>query len=314
MHDDRSDGAVPLESGPRISIRPVRAGDASELRRLYDALDTDDRHRRFFSSYHPGPRFFADLTTVERPRGARFVAVLHAPPSEDRVVGEAGYGVLPDGNGELAMTIERGSRGWLGPYLLDAVAESAAASGVPNLEADVLTVDGPMLGLLRSRGSVVMEHDGWSVVRLLIGTGGRRPTWPASGDRLRACSSREPVADGTQSTKLAPRACRCSRVLVRLTRRMTALRWPVSRARSPPKPMSSSSRARPTMVGSSSCAPTPSFTRASPCASSGRTARQVTTLSTTCPIVACCGVLSFVADLCRVPTENVGDVDDQRSP
>ena len=42
-----------------------------------------------------------------------------------------------------------------------------------------------MLGLLRSRGSVVMEHDGWSVVRLLIGTGGRRPTWPASGDRPR---------------------------------------------------------------------------------------------------------------------------------
>ena len=71
MHDDRSDGAVPLESGSRVSIRSVRAGDATELRRLYDALDTDDRHRRFFSSYRPGPRFFADLTTVERAGGER---------------------------------------------------------------------------------------------------------------------------------------------------------------------------------------------------------------------------------------------------
>jgi hypothetical protein len=257
----------------------VRAGDASELRLLYDALDTDDRHLRFFSSYHPGPRFFADLTTVERPRGARFVAVLHAPPSEDRVVGEAGYGVLPDGNGELAMTIERGSRGWLGPYLLEAVAESAAASGVPNLEADVLTVDGPMLGLLRSRGSVVMEHDGWSVVRLLIGTGGRRPTWPASGDRLRVL-----VEGAGQPCPLAAEAD------VIVVSRPPDDGWlDLMRAHAELHP------------GVPVCIERPD-------GAAGDHA------STTCPIVARAGVLSFVADLCRVPTENVGDVDDQRSP
>ena len=254
MHEDRSAGAVPLDGGQRISIRPVHAGDTSELRRLYDALDTDDRHRRFFSSYHPDLRFFADLTTVDQQGGARFVAVLQVRSPRTAWIGEAGYRLLPDGNGELAMTIERDSARLARPISPRRVAEAAAASGLPNLEADVLTVDGPMLGLLRSRGSVVMEHDGWSVVRLLIGTGDRRPTWSASNDRL-GYWSREPAADGTPSTKLAPRACRCSPVLVRSTSRTTALRWPVSRARSPPKPMSSSSHARPTTVGSTSWSP-----------------------------------------------------------
>jgi hypothetical protein len=185
MHETSSDDAVLLPGGRRIIIRPIRPGDQTELRRLYDALDTDERHRRFFSSYHPGPGFFADLTTVGEQGGARFVAVLHEPPSDDRLLGEAGYIPLTNGDGELAVTIAHGWRDWLGSYLLDAVAQAAAASGVPNLEADVLSADGRMLDLLRARGSVVMAHEGWSVVRLLIGTGAPSPTWPAAHDGLR---------------------------------------------------------------------------------------------------------------------------------
>ena len=30
-----------------------------------------------------------------------------------------------------------------------------------------------------------MGHDDWTVVRLLIGTGSERPTWPGEHDRLR---------------------------------------------------------------------------------------------------------------------------------
>jgi hypothetical protein len=169
-----------------IVIRPVRAEDAAELMELYDALDVDDRYRRFFNAYHPGHGFFDELATVAERGGARLVAVLRSPPpAADRIIGEAGYTMLPNGDGELAITVARGWRGWLGPYLLDALVETAAANGVPNLEADVLTVNGPMLALLRSRGCVVMEHEGWSVVRLLIGTANRPPTWPGPHDRLR---------------------------------------------------------------------------------------------------------------------------------
>jgi hypothetical protein len=163
---------TPGRVGQRIAIRPVRPDDDIGLMELYETLDVDDRYWRFFSARHPRLDFLSDLATVDERGGARFVAVLHDRPAvEDRIIGEAGYSVLPNGDGELELTIERGYRSWLGGCLLDALVDVAVASGVPNLEADVLTVDTPMLALLRSRGAAVMEHQGWSVVRLVIATG-----------------------------------------------------------------------------------------------------------------------------------------------
>ena len=104
---------------------------------------------------------------------------------EDRILGEAGYSRLPNGDGELDITIDGGWRSSLAPYLLDALVDSAAASGVPNLEADLPTSDAIELALLRSYGSVIMEHDGWRRVRLLFGTSGPTATWPGLHDRPR---------------------------------------------------------------------------------------------------------------------------------
>jgi len=56
---------------------------------------------------------------------------------------------------------------------------------VPNLEADVLTTDHAMLAMLRSRGSVTMEHMGWHTIRLVIGTSGSTPCWPGPHDHPR---------------------------------------------------------------------------------------------------------------------------------
>ena len=83
------------------------------------------------------------------------------------------------------MVVAKRWRGWLGPYLLDALVETAAVAGVPNLEADVLTINQPMLALLRARRSVVMEDEDWSVVRLIIGTKNNIPTWPGRHERPR---------------------------------------------------------------------------------------------------------------------------------
>jgi acyl carrier protein len=181
--DDRS---IQLRNGQQIEIRPVRRGDSPHLAELYDGLDDDDRYRRFFNMYEPRHAFFDEMESVGERGGARVVAVLAGlPPVEERIVGEAGYTRLPNGDGELAMTVAPRWRGWLGPYLLDALVAIAAAAGIPNLEADVLTANRPMLALLRARGSVVMEHQDWSVVRLLIATGGRIPSWPGPHDRPR---------------------------------------------------------------------------------------------------------------------------------
>jgi hypothetical protein len=181
-----TEGAGGPSEEQRLLIRPVRPEDDLELMDLFDTLDPDERHRRFFSSHHPGRDFCARLAAVDERGGARLVAVLSESSSdEERIIGEAGYDLLPNGDGELTITVAPEWRGWLGPFLLDAIVDVAAAAGVPSLETEVLTVDAPMLSLMRSRRSIVMEHDGWSVVRMLIGTAGQVPSWPGSHDRPR---------------------------------------------------------------------------------------------------------------------------------
>ena len=44
---------------------------------------------------------------------------------DDRtLVGEAGYTLLSDGDGELAITVDPEWRGWLGSWLLDALVDA----------------------------------------------------------------------------------------------------------------------------------------------------------------------------------------------
>lgn len=172
-------------------IRPVTADDVEQLTTFFEELDEDERHRRFFGAYRPRRAFCEGLATVaDRGGGGVVAALLDDHGDERRLVGEAGFTPLPNGDAEAAITVGGGWRGWLGPYLLDALAATAAACGVDNLEAEVLTTDHAMLAMLRSRGSVSMEHKGWSVVRLLIGTAGSTPSWPGPHDRPRVLVER----------------------------------------------------------------------------------------------------------------------------
>jgi hypothetical protein len=162
-----------------LLVRPIEAADVAGLAALYEALDPDDRYRRFFSAYRPPPTFFERMTMMGNRGGVGLVAAyLPVSGGASRIVGDAEYELLPNGDGELAITVAAGWRGWLGPYLLDALVDAARARGVPNLEADVLVTNGPMLALARARGCVTMDHEDWSVVRVLIGTAARTPTWP----------------------------------------------------------------------------------------------------------------------------------------
>lgn len=194
LPSESGDRAVELADGSTLIVRPVRPSDADALAALYDELSEDDRYRRFFSAYRPPASFFERLARVADRGGYGVVATVDRPggPADSspdgaaqRLVGEASYEILPNGNGELGMAVAADERGWLGPFLLDALAEAAASRGVPNLEADVLVTNRPMLTLLRSRGYATLESSDWSSVRLVVGTGGDVPTWPdrpASGD------------------------------------------------------------------------------------------------------------------------------------
>jgi hypothetical protein len=176
------DRRAPLPGGGALVVRRVTAHDVDGLAALYAGLSDADRYRRFFSYFTPERPFFERAAAVAS-RGGYGLVVVEVPPGAGsdaggRIVGEANYELLPNGDGELAMAVASDHHGWLGPYLLDALVEAAAARGVPNLEADVLVSNRRMLALLRARGYATLPSDDWVTVRLIVGTGGRTPVWP----------------------------------------------------------------------------------------------------------------------------------------
>ena len=177
-----------LADGGTLVVRAVRPDDADGLAELYRGLDVDDLHNRFFSVYRPDRAFVECIATVQEHGGYGLVAVAEGTDDADpggRLVAEAGWFPLPNGDGELAIAVAKEWRGWLGPVLLDALIEAAAAHGVPNLEADILVTNTPMQRLARSRGVATLPSDDWVSTRLLIGAAGRTPTWPGPHQRPR---------------------------------------------------------------------------------------------------------------------------------
>ncbi|MGD9997027.1 MAG: N-acetyltransferase family protein [Ilumatobacteraceae bacterium] len=182
---------VQMSGGRTLVVREAAPDDVDGLVALYERLDADARHRRFFSMYRPGSDFVDHLVRARERGGASLVAEVETVPVdgeagdgvERAIVAEAEFELLPNGDGELAITVDAPWRGWLGPFLLDALIEAAAARGIPNLEADLLVGNGPMRALLRARGDVEMPHDDWTTLRVVIGTGDRVPSWPPAASR-----------------------------------------------------------------------------------------------------------------------------------
>jgi len=156
---------VSLSGGRTLIVRKVTEADVHGLEALFKGLGEDDRYFRFFELSHPGRAFIEQLARAEQEGGYRLVAVVSG--AHDELVAEAGYAIMPDGDGDFALTVAAGWRGWLGPYLLDALVAAAAARGVPNLQADILISNIRMLTLVANRGYVTLDREA-SQVRVAI--------------------------------------------------------------------------------------------------------------------------------------------------
>lgn len=175
---------VDLPDGRRVVVRHAGRGDATGLLALFDRLDPMDRHRRFFSGFRPDEAFVDHLLGLADEGGAILVAEV-VTEGAGAIVGEAEFAVLPDGDGELGITVDRDWRGWLPPYLLDALAEVAAGRGVPNLRAVILVENRPMLVLVRARGMATVDADDRCILEAVFGTDSDVPSWPVGQDRPR---------------------------------------------------------------------------------------------------------------------------------
>ncbi len=175
---------IMLPGARTLSIRPITPSDAEGLVALYMGLNEEDVYRRFFSGRPPPESFVEKMTHVAERGGFGLIADMEDAGGTSRIVGEATYDLLGNGDAELGITVAEPARGWLGPYLLDVLVEQAAARDVPNLEADVLVTNRRMIAMLRARGFAVVEHDP-AIVRIAIGTTRRIPSWPGTHDRPR---------------------------------------------------------------------------------------------------------------------------------
>jgi GNAT superfamily N-acetyltransferase len=165
--EGRIPAAMGLPDGRTLTVRAIRPADVEGLDMLFGRLGEEERYHRFFQLSCPSRRFLEQMTRAEDEGGYRLAAV--APGSPESLAAEAGYAILPDGDGEFGLTVAPGWQGWrLGSRLLDALVAAAAARGVPNLQADILLDNRRMLALLSRRGYVTLGRDGFREARVAI--------------------------------------------------------------------------------------------------------------------------------------------------
>lgn len=179
--------SVELPDGRLLVVRAAVVEDIDALLALYEALTPLDRQRRFFSSFRPDRPFVEHLVAARERGGACLVAEVTDREADEggELVAEADFELLPDGDAELSIIVSSGWRGWLAPFLLDVLVREAARRGIPNLQAEILTTNRPMLALAQARGHATLDHEDWSTVRVSLATAGRVPSWPGGHERPR---------------------------------------------------------------------------------------------------------------------------------
>ena len=176
-----------LPGGRVLTVRRMAPSDADDLGRLYEGLSDDDRHRRFFSLYRPDRATLESWAADNEHGKIRLAVVVSADggTGEGQLVGDGLCVPLPDGDGEFALTVADDWRGWLGPYLLDTLAEVASEQGMRNLQADILNENRRMLAVVKARGYAVMDHPDFTETRVTTGTAPPTPSWPPKRSRPR---------------------------------------------------------------------------------------------------------------------------------
>ncbi|MGI9612935.1 MAG: GNAT family N-acetyltransferase [Acidimicrobiales bacterium] len=176
----------PIELDDEVTLWAGHLGpaDRTALEELYASLSRADLHRRFFAGGHPPPRFFDNWSSIAT-KGGFDVGAFVGDGHQVTLVGEAGYALLPSGDGELGMAVDPAHRGWLGPWLLDQLMRHAADRDVANIQALVLADNRAMLSLAKRRGYAVLDRPEWGTVRITMSTAGAVPSWPGSHPRPR---------------------------------------------------------------------------------------------------------------------------------
>jgi RimJ/RimL family protein N-acetyltransferase len=172
---------VDLPEGHTLVVRRATADDVPTLTRMYQSLSDEDRYFRFFSLSRPHEQMVERFVRANDNGGLWLVA----EADDGTIVGDVGYTLLANGDAELAITVTEHWRGWLGAFLLETIAERAAAHGLRNLRANILLDNRKMLRLAARRGCAIADYPDASIVELTMSTDHGMPGWPPVHDRPR---------------------------------------------------------------------------------------------------------------------------------
>lgn len=139
-----------LDDNRRVFVRPIRPGDAAELRRALSAADDQTLHARFLGS--PPRREVSIRRLVEVDYVNRLALVAFAPDGTG--VGVARYEDAPGSDtAEVAVVVDAGwRRVGLGKLLLRELGEAALRRGIRRFSALVLADNTSVLAVLRASG------------------------------------------------------------------------------------------------------------------------------------------------------------------
>jgi len=148
-----------------LAIRPVTAADAGRLVDLHARCSGTALYFRFHAA-KPRPRAVeADYLAAVDGRGRVALAATITEDGEERIVADARFDLVGDGDAEAALLIrdDMAGRG-LGRLLLGRLLELAAGLGVRRVLLDILPENRAMLALARRVGAEPAGFDGRSVL------------------------------------------------------------------------------------------------------------------------------------------------------
>ena len=146
-----------------LQIRPVRADDAERLVDLHNRCSEQARYFRFHAAKPRLRAAEAEYLSAVDGEARVALAATTVEEGEERIVADARFDVLGDGDAEAALLLRDDVAGrGLGTLLLDRLLERAAPLGVHRVLLDILPENKAMLALAHRVGAEPIAFDGRS--------------------------------------------------------------------------------------------------------------------------------------------------------
>jgi acetyltransferase len=157
-----------LPNGTEITIRPIRPEDADMEKDFVHNLSERSKYFRFMQALQElTPEMLVRFTQIDYDREMAFIAV---NKEEDKELGVGRYMTNPDGNStDFALVVSDQYQGMgIGFRIMRALMQSAKDKGLTKFEGEILTVNEPMLSLVKKLGFSIEPIEGeHEIVRVI---------------------------------------------------------------------------------------------------------------------------------------------------